>query len=520
MKPIFLLSLALLARSVVAAPAPKTLPRATQLKIESLLRHPQLQNAHVGVAIVALGQANSPAQFPAAPYDNKIQPLLFERDSKKHFLPASNFKLFTAAWVLHQLGPQRTFVTRAIQTSIVAAKVGAWPSGTPYPSVITLFGDGDPSLSTGDLKAMASAIRAQNSGVFVVLAAEGLFGGGSMNAEEGGGRYPDGWTLDDALWYYGPPISALAINRNQIDVTLSAAAKIGETATLQIAPDAPFPIFAPVLTVAPSDPRAGQLKWTRGDSDSPLSETLFVEGFLAQGKSDMQGIAVPNPRAWAQSLLAGALRDNGATVVAAEGFYGQKNEILAAQHASPPLSFLLRHFLKTSDNLYGEMLLRRAAVEVRAQGFDSPQIASTGLAARAHGAMLQWLQKSGVPTAGVRFSDGSGLSRYDLATPISLARLLGAVEKIRGGEAFYNALPIAGVDGSLKKRMKGSAAQGNVRAKTGTFAIANCLTGYVTTRDGQRLAVSILTNGVEDGELARNWQGRVFATLADANFRK
>ncbi|RYG59065.1 D-alanyl-D-alanine carboxypeptidase/D-alanyl-D-alanine-endopeptidase, partial [bacterium] len=201
-------------------------------------------------------------------------------------------------------------------------------------------------------------------------------------------------------------------------------------------------------------------------------------------------------------------------------FYGQKDVDIAAAHDSKPLSFLLQRFLKNSDNLYGEMLLRRAAAELPTVDIKNPQIASSGMAARAHNAMLTWLKKSGVPTEGLRFSDGSGLSRYNLATPISLARLLGATQKIEGGKAFFDALPIAGVDGTLKNRMKGSAAEKNVRAKTGTFSIANSLTGYVTTKDGNRLAVSILTNGVEDGEFARNWEGQVFAALANATWKK
>ena len=142
------------------------------------------------------------------------------------------------------------------------------------------------------------------------------------------------------------------------------------------------------------------------------------------------------------------------------------------------------------------------------------------MAALAHRNLIGWLMQNKVPTQGLRFSDGSGLSRYDTATPLALARLLGAAQKLDGGELFYNALPIAGVDGTLKNRFKNSAAQGNLHGKTGTFSTVNCLSGYVTTRDGQRLAVSILTNFVEDGELARNWEGRIMATLAAASWKK
>ncbi|HEX8464573.1 MAG TPA: D-alanyl-D-alanine carboxypeptidase/D-alanyl-D-alanine-endopeptidase [Abditibacterium sp.] len=518
MKKLFLLSLCFV-KPLFAAPAPRALPPATRFQIEKLLRHPALASAHVGVAVVALGRAASPAQFPAAPYDGAAQPLLFGRDSDKRFTPASNFKLFTAAWVLQQLGPDYRFRTRAVRTNVLAMRVGSWPTGVPYPSIITLYGDGDPSFSIPELRNLAKIVAAQSPNAIVVRASDALFPQGKMGGEEGGGRYPDGWTLDDALWYYGAPVGALALNRNQVDVTISSSAVVGEAATVQTEPEAPFSVFAPVITVAPTDPRAGTLRWTRGDLNSPLGSTLTIEGFLTPNQRVSEGIAVPDPRGWAQSLFDAALRENKAQVVEPEGIYGQKDAAVAAQHVSAPLSQLMQRFLKNSDNLYGEMLLRRAALTLPPVESKNPQIASTGLAGRAHASMLQWLKTSGVPTQGIRFSDGSGLSRYNLATPISLARVLGTVEKIKGGSAIYSALPVAGVDGTLKSRMVGSAAQGNVRAKTGTFSIANSLSGYVTTRDGQRLAVSVMTNFVEDGELARRWQGQIFATLAAADFR-
>lgn len=527
--------LGLLSAPVWAAPAPRALPAATQKKLEALLRHPQLQSGRVGIAVVALGRAPSSAQFPAARYDGGAQPLLFARDALKRFTPASNFKLFTAAWVLHQLGPDKTFVTRVVKAPPVGVRPGAWPQSVPLPSIVTLYGDGDPSLTTADVQQLAQQLAAQSSDALIVRASDALFSGGKMGGEEGGGRYPDGWTLDDALWYYGAPISALAVDRNQVDVTLTGGAAPGEPATVKTQPPAPFSIFAPVITVEKGDPRAGKLLWTRGDLRAPLGDTLTIEGFLAPGQSDTEGVAVPDPRGWAQQIFEGELRQKSVLVVEPRGFYGQKDGTVAAQHVSPPLSVLLRRFLKNSDNLYGEMLLRRAAIELPAEGDgaattasetasapvagNAATVASSGLAARAHRAMARWLAQNGVPTQGLRFSDGSGLSRYDVATPLAIARLLGAVEEVRGARAFYDALPVAGVDGTLKNRMKGSAAQGNVRAKTGTFSIVNCLSGYVTTRDGQRLAVSILTNQIEDGELARNWEGRVFATLADADFR-
>lgn len=524
MKFFVLCALTLSALIAHAAPAPKTLPPATQTEIERLLHHPGLQSGRIGLAIVALGEADSPAQFPARPYDDGAQPLLFGHDETKRFTPASNFKLFTAAWALKTLGPKARFETRVLGSTAEFLDGSMWPATEKPPHVITLIGGGDPSLSSGDLEDLArqalASVKGEKKGFWIVRAQDSPEGA-LFNAETGGRRYPDGWTLDDAIWYYGPPVTGLAINRNQVDVTVKGAAQAGDLALIESAPTAPFQILSTVITVAPNDPRASQLQWDRGDLNSPLGPTLWLRGFIGVDAKATEGIAVPDPKNWARTLLASDIKAGGGQIAELNGGYTTPPAEVIATHQSPPLNVLLRQFLKQSDNLYGEMLLRRAGATLNDDAPLVPgvTISSTGLAARAHRDMAVWLRESGVPVEGLRFSDGSGLSRYDLATPLAIARLLGTVQKLDGGADFYNALPIAGVDGTLKNRFKGSAAQGNLHAKTGTFSITNCLSGYVTTRDGQRLAVSILTNFVEDGEVARNWQGRVMATLAAASWK-
>ena len=525
MKLFFTGALALCASiPVIAAPAPTALPRATQLEIESLLRHPGIQNARVGISVVALGEAKTPAQFPAAPYDNGAQPLLFGRDETKRFTPASNFKLFTSAWALKTLGPKTTLTTQITAAPAKFVKAGAWPDSEPTPIVLTLVGGGDPSLESADIRAMARKITDQIAGAnksFFIVRAQNSLAGDLLNAEFGGRRYPDGWTLDDAIWYYGAPVTGLAVNRNEVDVTITGAGKAGELAQTTSDPVAPFPILSSVLTVAKDDPRAGKMSWDRGDADSPLGQTLRVRGFIAVGARDVEGIAVPDPTQWAAQILADEIKAAGGQIANVSN-YAVENPAVVAVHQSAPVGTLIRRFLKNSDNLYGEMLLRRAGATI---GNDAPlsknsgaSISSDGVAAVAHRAMIRWLIENKVPVDGLRMSDGSGLSRYDTATPLAITRLLGVAQKLDGGDLFYDSLPIAGVDGTLKSRFKGSAAQGNLHGKTGTFSTVNCLSGYVTTRDGQRLAVSILTNFVEDGELARNWEGRIMATLANASW--
>ena len=103
----------------------------------------------------------------------------------------------------------------------------------------------------------------------------------------------------------------------------------------------------------------------------------------------------------------------------------------------------------------------------------------------------------GIPTDGEHLVDGSGLSRRDLIAPDTLAALLKRAFEPAGTSPFASGLPLAGVDGSLAARMKGTAAQGNLRAKTGTMSNIRSLAGYVTTRDGEHLAVVVMVNNYE-----------------------
>jgi D-alanyl-D-alanine carboxypeptidase/D-alanyl-D-alanine-endopeptidase (penicillin-binding protein 4) len=161
--------------------------------------------------------------------------------------------------------------------------------------------------------------------------------------------------------------------------------------------------------------------------------------------------------------------------------------------------------LKRSDNFYAEMILRSSSYYLPLTTV--PEIRPE---------LFALLKKNGINTSGLRMEDGSGLSRYTLITPNAMTQLLNAFQKLPTdkGNILWNALPIAGVDGTLGKRMKSTFAQNNVRAKTGTFSTACNLSGYVTTRDGHRLAVSFLTNFGPETDICRAAQDQTFEILA------
>ena len=100
----------------------------------------------------------------------------------------------------------------------------------------------------------------------------------------------------------------------------------------------------------------------------------------------------------------------------------------------------------------------------------------------------------GADSDGVAVRDGSGLSRHDYVTPETIVKILDAMRKRDDFKVFYDALPIAGVDGTIGSRMRNTPAQGNVHAKTGTVDRSHALSGYVTTADGHMLLFSFQHN--------------------------
>jgi serine-type D-Ala-D-Ala carboxypeptidase/endopeptidase (penicillin-binding protein 4) len=172
---------------------------------------------------------------------------------------------------------------------------------------------------------------------------------------------------------------------------------------------------------------------------------------------------------------------------------------------SPPLRNILPALLKPSQNQIAEILLRTIGLE---RG-------GIGTADTARKIVGQQLLAWGVQTDGFVIRDGSGLSDQDLLTPETIVRVLDRVQRDTAFALFYNSLPIAGVDGTIKDRMKGTPAEGNVHAKTGTLSKARSLSGYVTTADGERLIFSILANNTTTpGSVVTQIADQIAASLA------
>lgn len=507
----------------------------TENEIRAILDSPALRDAQVGLCVLDIGSAKNASTFPAQAPVGKPFRVLFEKDAGKKFMPASNMKLFTAAIALKLLGAEKTFPTEVWGVPVRPSEFRRAPVGSYYtpPNAfqgdMILLGGGDPSLSAEDLEDLAAQIKQRNiSGVAGYLIGDGL----AFTAETMGGRYPFGWTLDDSRWYYGPEISALAIERNQMDIVVeSSSDKAPVVGTALDSPLARYFRFIANVQVKNDLPsnlsEEDMIQWRWLEEDvvhvvpgmaalvGPTREvaqpTLVIQGNVPSNFKLVQGIALPNPPAMAAARLHSALINRlviTGPVVATMTKAGRLTPSSEkwAQHDSPPLKTLFQRLLKNSDNLYAEMLLRDAAFYHDGK--------KNGTAPRAHELLRKWLIEQGIDTTSLRFEDGSGLSRYNLLTPRSTAELLVGINRMKDGQAIWDALPIAATDGTLKKRMANTAAANNARAKTGTFSIASNLSGYVTTKDGRRLAVALYINFARDTKTAQVAQDKVFAALA------
>jgi serine-type D-Ala-D-Ala carboxypeptidase/endopeptidase (penicillin-binding protein 4) len=191
-----------------------------------------------------------------------------------------------------------------------------------------------------------------------------------------------------------------------------------------------------------------------------------------------------DPDAAYLAALREALVDRGVSIEGAPAGSSAPLDTLATL-TSPPLREILKALLKPSQNQIAEMLFRTVALNATGTGRSDSARVVVGRQ------IAQW--GAAVPSEAV-IRDGSGLSRYDYISPRTVVRILDAMRRSPNFNAYYDALPIAGVDGTIRNRMKDTPAQGNVHAKTGSVALARSLSGYVTTANQRMLIFSFLCN--------------------------
>ncbi len=454
-----------------AAAWPDPSPSRLRKAVDAIVSRPELAPASWGIEVRSLSSGRR----------------LYARNAEKAFRPASNMKLVTTAAALDAYGPDAR-VRTTVETAGPVDGLGRI-LGDVY-----LVGRGDPDLSTRFAPGRPTAAFEEMADALVAAGVRRIEGRlvGHEGAFTGERRGPD-WAWDDFAWGYGAEVSALSFSDNLVEAILKPGERVGDPAVLDVSPRLGCVAVSSSVTTAEAMPAAESPsadEETVSLEREPGSNEVRLSGHVPLGGSWTGDLSVNDPARCAARVFADVLEAKGVRVMGGVATSSDPlpagTRVLAA-HESPTMAEIVRVVNKESQNLHAEMLLRLVGLKAKGEGS-----LATG-----HEAVVGFVRRLGVPDEGWGLADGSGMSGFDLLTPRGLVALLVAMDRHPQAAAFRDSLPIAGVDGTLKDRMKGTPAEGRLVAKTGTMHLARALAGYVTTRRGERLAFAIVVNNHE-----------------------
>jgi len=486
----------------LARAEPVTNRLALKEAIDRVVDQPAFEHATWGVKVLSL--------------DTGL--VLYERNPHTLLSPASNTKLYTVALALDRLGP-----AYRIETSLYSK---ALPNrhGTLQGDLIVVgrgdFGFRSLAPDNDPVKSLQPLVYAlTNAGVHRIKG--DLIGNTSFFR---GSEYGSGWVWDDLQQDYGAKISALTINNNVTTLTVMPGTSEGFPGRLSLIPACSFLVVSNRTITLP----LAAERHIRVDFPANGAKNLvLLTGQIPLGDGGFTvRIPVPDPAAQFISEFREALRQQNVKVGGKLRIVNWLDEqdhpeewgrwVRLGSVSSATLQVLVREILKPSQNLYADLLLSHLGEMTRAAD-TSPLETSEHLGILELG---RFLAEVGIPAVEAQFEEGSGLSRNNLTTANATVRLLEFMSRHPGGEVYRQALPIAGVDGTLGNRMKGTPAQGRVLAKTGTLRWAHSLSGYVNSVAGERLAFSILLNRYSGpGAAAREALDTIAAELANTGGR-
>ena len=445
--------------------APRNKPPAIeqlQRELQSFFTTRRIDHAHWAVKVESL----------------RFGETVYSYNASRLMVPASTQKLITAAVAAERLGWDYQFTTRILATGPIADGI--------VDGDLIVVSNGDPSINPrhaarwrafDDWGAALAAkgIRAVNGRVI-----------GDDNAFEEPG-WGVGWSWDDLQFGYGAAAAALHYNESQVEVTIGPGLGAGMRAIVMTSPPghAMHVVNGATTVAAGGETRVGIGRL-------PASNRLDVVGEIAAGSKPLSLTgAVPNPTALYVNALKDALDRQGVYVSGGTADIDDVKPTPDTSNAtellvdhSPPLSEIIDVALKWSRNEYAEALLR--AVSPPGQ----PASDRAGLEV-----LREQLRAWGVLPESHLARDGSGLSRMNLVSADALTSMLTYMwMDPRHSEVFRSTLPVAGVSGTLADRMKDTAAENRVWAKTGTMSNVRALAGYLVTLAGEPMVFSIIVN--------------------------
>ena len=435
--------------------------------IEEVLKDPRLQGATTAISIRKAADGE----------------VVYANSGDVRVRPASVMKLLTGAAAFEKLGPDYSFKTELYADG--AIKDGVL-QGDLY-----LRGQGDPTVMKADLDGFAVDLK--EKGVHTING--NIYGDDSWYDDI---RLSQDLNWSDELHYTGAQVSALTISPNKdydagtTIIEVYPGKKVGEPGIIKMVPKNNYVhIVNQVQTVAKKGDKRIQVEREHG------SNTLVVSGTIPTGAAKTRTwISVWEPTDFAIDLFRNAIVAEGIQLApvhqVGRGIVPDSATLLTAKQ-SMSLEKIFIPFMKLSNNGHGEVLVKEMGRAVEGEGgWDK------GLSVMNHS-----LSEMGIDMETMLLRDGSGMSHKTLVTANEVTKLLYAIQTKSWYPEFLNSLPVAGVEerfvgGTLRYRMKETAAAGNVRAKTGTLNGVTSLAGYVESKDGETLIFTVIINNYLD----------------------
>lgn len=451
-----------------------------QQQIDDIFNDQSFRNANWGVVIQSLESGE----------------YFYKRNEDKFFIPASNLKLFTTSAALLLLGPNYKFSTKI------------WTNG--YYSGSTLYGDlviqgrGDPTISgrfyNNDINYVFDSWIDSLAELGIDKIKGNIVGDDNLFDDLGLG---EGWAWDYETDWYAAQSSAISFNDNCVDLHIYYDPQI-DSVIIRPNPDLRnIVVLNNVIPALKGEQTKINVYRERG------TNVISVFGKIRKGNDTLVTYStVRNPtqftiQAFKNQLEKRGIRVNGYAVDIDE--YDRKlnydNMQLLFTSYSSELSEIIKVINKNSQNFFAEQLLKTIGLEINGYGSAEKGILS----------VKELFSEMGLNPDNIVMVDGSGLSNLDMVTPKQVVELLKYMYMNKGMfPYFYNSLPIAGIDGTLGNRMKGTTAEGVVRAKTGFISHVRSLSGYAVTGDNEPVAFCMIANNFNvPVKLAENLQDLV-----------
>ncbi|WP_438297317.1 D-alanyl-D-alanine carboxypeptidase/D-alanyl-D-alanine endopeptidase [Sporosarcina sp. FA15] len=431
--------------------------------IDEILKDPRLQGA---TTVVSIREAATGEVVYSHLGDTRVH-------------PASVMKLLTGAAAFETLGEGHTFKTELYMD-------GRIENGVLHGNLY-LRGRGDPTLTKNDLKAFVSELKAKG----ISSIAGNVYGDDTWYDDI---RLSQDLNWSDEPYYTGSQVSALTLSPNDdydagtVIVEVNPAKKSGQAGQVAMVPANNYlTVVNKTQTVAKKGKKSITVERQHG------TNTFIVSGTIPEGSTKTRTWAsVWEPTNYTISIFKKTIEELGITFSTApkvERKKVTKGATLLTSKNSMPLHELFIPFMKLSNNGHAEVLVKEMGRTIGGEGsWDK------GLSI-----IEATLSTLGLDTKNMLLRDGSGMSHKNLVTANEVTKLLYTAQTKPWYPAFLNALPVAGngerfVGGTLRNRMTGTTAAGNVQAKTGALNGVTALSGYVTTKDGEILTFSIMIN--------------------------